>query len=302
MYVELLEGDGDAVFAERVVEAFLDVEPGVPIVGFGGPVADGKVDGGLRHSAHDAKGLRILDDEGVVFEIGEDDGADVFGVGAVGGADGEVAAAGALGGHVGNNGVGQLAVWDGYVQVLDGAYGGVKKVLVYDLAGFIVGVDPVSDAEGMGYEEDDAARDISQRTLQCEGECAADGGHKGDDGSDGNAQNGNEYNNKENIQADSEGGAQVLPVAGVEAFQPLPFSDLTGDVADQHFRKDKDDEGGDCFKCVFGGYFGYGCPDGFFVHGVAPVCQVLLIVTHFWLKFKDFVMCKKILKKSVKIC
>ena len=167
VYVELVEGDLDAIVIELALNLFKNVEVNGPIISSVYPYLCGDVNGAGVMCGHTDCGRLILEGKLVLGKDLIDDSLGLFEVVVVADREGKVNTAKIVFGVVDDIAVCKLAVRDVDNLIVGSEYPCVGETDILDCAGIALCLDVVINLEGSGDYDEKAACDI--------GYCAVNG-------------------------------------------------------------------------------------------------------------------------------
>ena len=165
VYVELVEGDLDAVVIELCLYLFKNVEVNGPIVGLVCPNSCRDVNGAGVVSRYADGGSLILEGKLVLIKNLIDDSLCLFEVVAVADREGEVNTAKIVLGIVYDIAVSKCAVGDINDLVVGGEYPGVGEADILYSSAVALCLNVVIDLEGSGDDDEKAACDVGHCTV-----------------------------------------------------------------------------------------------------------------------------------------
>src|SRR5690554_6834392 len=215
MYVALWEGNRDAFGVESFLHFLLHVPVERPQVAGLGPGAHGQVDRAFAQAAHHNQRARIFRGPLVFSDQPLADRLGFVDVIAVADVEAHIAAAGFVHAHVGQAGVGQLAVGDHHATVIESVDDGVQDADFTHRAQETLCFDGIADLERLEDQDQYATGKVAQAALQGQAYGQAGGTDNGDEGGGGNTDHGSHGNQQQDLQNGADQAAQELVEGGV---------------------------------------------------------------------------------------
>src|SRR5690554_7901249 len=246
MYVALWEGNRDAFGVESFLHFFLHVPVERPQVAGLGPGAHGQVDRAFAQATHHNQRSRVFQGAFVFFDQALADRLGLVDVVAVPDAEGHIATTGFIHAHVGQAGVGQLAVRDHHATVIKGVDDGVQDADFTHRTQETLCFDGIAHLERLEDQDQYATGKVAQAALQGQAHGQAGGTDNGDEGGGGNADHGSHGNQQQDLEDGAGQAAQEFVKRGVFLAQLVvqhadkaidqPHADNEGDDGQHHFR------------------------------------------------------------------